>query len=155
MWLNPLAPSPTQESGMHFEENGFLDGGLSWPPPDPDKMPMQRHVTGANDPGFTFKDGRALTDDEYVVAFKRRQNDDVLRRRGFKPALRGPAANCGGLPGQEDEEEKEMQAPNGSVENWRNEEGEALEDYGVDEDDHEEDSLPLSELMTRRGKILR
>ena len=44
MWFWPFAASPSHESGMSFEENGFLNQGLSWPPPDPDKMPAQRNL---------------------------------------------------------------------------------------------------------------
>lgn len=138
---------------MRFEDNGFLGQGLSWPPPDPDKMPAQRQLTGASDPGFMFDDDMTRTEDEYVVAFKRRQNDDLRRRRALKPSLRGPAANCGGLPGEEDEDDEELQASSRSKQQWRNEEGETLDDYGVEEEEEEEgedEDVPLSELIARR-----
>ena len=139
-WLNPLAPSPSHESGMSFEENGFLDEGLSWPPPDPDKMPAQRHLNGdaweGSRSGFTYTDDPAAGDDEYLEAFRARQAQDLRRRR---PIIRGPAVDCGGLPGAEDEDVVVQ------GEEWRNEEGESLGDYGVEDED-----VPLSELMRRR-----
>lgn len=113
-------------------------------------MPAQRQANGAiygnssnGGAGFLFAD-EAAEGDAYVVAFKRRQQEDLRRRRTFA----GPAANCGGLPGEEDEEE-EVQAVEGKGEAWRNEDGETLGDYGVDEGESEED-VPLSQLMARR-----
>ncbi|KAL9049470.1 MAG: hypothetical protein Q9162_007208 [Coniocarpon cinnabarinum] len=142
-WPWPFASSPSHESGMSFEENGFLDTGLSWPPPDPDKMPAQHTLDGKD--GFTYANA-LLKDDDYIESFKRRQDEDV-RRRHFTPALKGPAANCGGLPAEEEEEEERAPAP-GLVKTWVNALGESLEFLGVDDDEEEE--VPLSQLLARR-----
>ena len=130
---------------MAFEENGFLEPGMSWPPPDPDKMPSQRKLDEQDGAMFL---GDAADGDEYIEAFKQRQQND-LRRRRFAPKIQGPAANCGGLPGEEDEDEEEVDLDReGSEKGWRNAEGESLGDYGVDDDE----DVPLSELMARRKK---
>lgn len=131
---------------MAFEENGFLDAGLSWPPPDPDKMPAQSKLDDKADYGLI---DTASNDDEYIEAFRRRQQDDMRHRRRLAPALRGPGADCGGLPGSEDEEEEEEADVLRGMSAWKNVEGETLRDYGVEDEDEEED-VSLSELMARR-----
>ncbi|KAL2357667.1 putative zinc finger protein DHHC domain-containing protein [Cryomyces antarcticus] len=160
-WLWPFAASPSVESGLRFEVNGFEDPDTTWPPPDPDRMPRVRRRF---DPDTAFVHG-----DTEVEAFRQRQAEDlkrytqpqgtIHRRLPFHKRFSDPntvseygVEDVGeedfsdGINEVEEEEEEEGE------EAWRNSEGERLGDFGVDEDVefYDEDDIPLAELIRRR-----
>lgn len=172
-WFNPLARTPSVQSGLAFPTNGFEDAGTTWPPQDPDRM-YRRQTKAANTNAFTYQDS-TLSPSDTIAAFKARQAEDEVRRR--KPFLERAEAtlaqqrveqwngeNADGHAYEfgeeasdvEDEPEEKMQrtGEQEGEEAWRNSEGERLMDFGVDEDvefyDEQEDDIPLSELLARR-----
>lgn len=170
-WFNPLAATPSLQSGLSFPINGFEDAGTTWPPPDPDRS-YRRQTRAVNADAFTYQDSR-LSPEDTIAAFKARQAEDEVRRR--KPFLERAEArlaqqkveqwNGGEQEGYEygdeasdDEGERENRSyDNGGgqgEEGWRNSEGERLQDFGVDEEvefyDEQEDDIPLNELLARR-----
>ncbi|TKA67635.1 hypothetical protein B0A49_07736 [Cryomyces minteri] len=160
-WLWPFAASPSVESGLRFEVNGFEDPDTTWPPPDPDRMPrVRRHF----DPDTAFMHG-----DTEVEAFRQRQAEDLKRyaqpqgtthrRLPFHKRFSDPKMVSG--HGVEDVGEEDFSDCINEVEGdeeeegeeaWRNSEGERLGDFGVDEDAefYDEDDIPLAELIRRR-----
>ncbi|KAL7275963.1 Palmitoyltransferase [Rhizina undulata] len=188
LWWFPLYPSPTigkilkggehgdleLKGGLEWEVNGFEPPQRTWPPPDPDKVPMVgRAIAEEKSDAFTV-DG--VTD---VEAFRRRQTEDLKRwertsthspTNSFSTSsavyLTGPLQRP---PSQKIQKESNLFADSDSEENyddedsgaatvapqmgvpWRNEEGETLADYGVDEEaEQEDDDIPLAELLRRR-----
>ncbi|KAF2662909.1 DHHC zinc finger membrane protein [Lophiostoma macrostomum CBS 122681] len=159
-WFWPFAATPPITTGLKFETNGFEDENTAWPPPDPDrwhrKLPkgMERE-----DYAFTYRDAGLNTEDT-VAAFKKRQEEDIVRRR--KPFVQRVEARVvqqergAGHQGDWDESDGVEDSPRGSQsgeEAWRNSEGERLKDFGLDEEAEfydEEDNLPLSELIARK-----
>ncbi|OAL07296.1 palmitoyltransferase pfa4 [Phaeosphaeriaceae sp. SRC1lsM3a] len=158
-WINPLASAPSVESGLWFEENGFEDEGMTWPPPDPDRA-YKRRERAVNEDAFVYADEELQAEDA-VKAFKQRQAEDVVRRRRpFVERLEAKVADENdyeygdGVSDDEVEERKEGYKEGEGEEGWRNSEGERLKDFGVDEDiefyDEQEDEIPLAELIRRR-----
>jgi palmitoyltransferase len=157
-WLWPFAATPCG-SGLEFETNGFEDPSTSWPPPDPDRMPrMPRHV----DPGdvFTYPN-RPLSDYNEIEAFKKRQQEDLLRRQNrsgihhHKPFHKrqgsslAPGGDYGNVGPDNDGEGNDSKS---GEEGWQDSGGNRLKDYGVDEviEFYDEDDIPVSELLRRR-----
>lgn len=157
---------------MHFEVNDIEDSSLTWPPPDPDRMPRATRKKENENP-FTYGEGND-EQNASVEAFKRRQQkdlerwahtSDVHRMRPFYKRYDRRAT---------DENQSDLDASaNGSEsgeEGWRNAEGERLRDFGVDEEvefydniqtskgnayehsDGNDDDVPLGELLRRRKK---
>ncbi|KAF3087412.1 Palmitoyltransferase [Orbilia oligospora] len=167
--------------GLRYEVNGFEKTWLSWPPPDPEKFGIneRRHMQKEME-GGPWTTGEYDVSD--VSAFRRRQRED-MKRRGYQKgdddkddyASEGEEggrdmnnykrdedlldsyldSTAGGYEGRGIEgtyyDEKKRQEE--IKKKWRNEEGERLADYGVDEDADvldDEDSVPLAELLRRR-----
>ncbi|KAI8940252.1 hypothetical protein NX059_003953 [Plenodomus lindquistii] len=171
-WFNPFAGTMGVESGLWFETNGFEDEGTTWPPPDPDRA-YRRRVGAVNQDAFTYLDSTLSMEDE-VEAFRKRQAEDVVRRRKpFVERLEAKVEREGGVYEDEDAEDRIEYGDDASdaeedytlrgsghngvregEEGWRNSEGERLQDFGVDEDiefyDEQDDEIPLSELLARR-----
>ncbi|KAF1912276.1 DHHC palmitoyltransferase-domain-containing protein [Ampelomyces quisqualis] len=163
-WINPFAPTPSWESGLQFEVNGFEDEGTVWPPPDPDRV-YRRPERAANGDAFVFEK-EDLSAGDTLAAFRARQAEDAVRRR--RPFVERLEENVArnedayeygeiGSDAEEEEEEdaeKENYGDGQGEEGWRNSEGERLKDFGVDEDiefyDEHEDDIPLAELLARR-----
>ena len=160
LWMWPLASTPSNDSGLAFETNGFggrlprmslctsivliiLDG--FWPPPDPDRMPKQE-LSGRNRAAFTHDEAN-MTTEEQVAGFRRRQEEDLKRFDG-------------GNVSAVDQSRLRMEASKSKANyildghGWRDSEGERLDDFGVDEavDFYDEDEIPLAELKRRRRK---
>jgi palmitoyltransferase len=165
-WLNPFAPTPSIASGLVFETNGFEDPDAVWPPPDPDRA-YKRHARAEKGDAFVFQDARmAMSDRETVEAFRKRQDEDVVRRRRpfvdrLEESVKGDGdeeyeydGNASEEEEGEGEGEKEKYADGEGEEGWRNSEGERLKDFGVDEDvefyDEQDDEIPLAQLIARR-----
>lgn len=153
-WFWPFSATPGTD-GLVFEENGFEDAGVIWPPPDPDRMPRMERVYGNDDP-FVHS-GTNLTSEQEIQAFKRRQQEDfqqraeyygIQRRRPFHerydPDLRESV-------GEDEDAGRGSQSGSGE-EGWQDTGGNRLQDFGVDEDIefYDEDDIPISELLSRR-----
>ncbi|KAB2577724.1 Palmitoyltransferase pfa4 [Lasiodiplodia theobromae] len=159
-WFWPFASTPPNETGLSFEVNGFEDLSVTWPPPDPDRMPRPRRQFNAED-AFTHK-VPDFDDQQAMADFKKRQEEDLKRwqntglqrRRPFHKRTANSAAD---QDGSFDPDETPSEGEGGSDEEsgeeaWRNSEGERLRDFGVDEDAefYDDDEVPLSELMRRK-----
>ncbi|KAF2013168.1 zf-DHHC-domain-containing protein [Aaosphaeria arxii CBS 175.79] len=165
-WFWPFASTPSIEGGLKFETNGFEDESLSWPPPDPDRMYRKQAPIGKGETAFTYRDA-GLTPEETLAAFRKRQENDIVRRREpFVNRVEDYVARQRSLDNSEevdsgeetdtrDSEERAWTAKDSQdgEEGWRNREGERLRDFGLDEEVEfydEEDDLPLSELLARK-----
>jgi palmitoyltransferase len=155
--------------------NLYLDPNLSWPPPDPDRIPRRLHpINPATDP-FTIPRFSSTSDE--IEAFRQRQEEDMARRglddtatirRRKKFHERHDSRRRAGQKEIEDEEEEEedrleddnedynsdaydyIEVDEGE-EAWRDSDGQRLGDYGVDEDVefYDEDEVPLSVVRER------
>ncbi|KAF2836221.1 zf-DHHC-domain-containing protein [Patellaria atrata CBS 101060] len=163
-WLWPLSRSSSVETGLEFEENGFEDPSVSWPPPDPDRISRATRIS-EQDMAFTY--GRKY-DGNYdeKETFRKRQEEDYKRwsetSSGFQ--RRRPFHQrydvFGTYKENPDEQTDEDKRSETGEEGWRNWEGERLGDFGVDEEvefydekgpgDAEDDDIPLSELIRRK-----
>ena len=122
-WLVPLNVTPSVESGLDFETNDFNEPGLTWPPPDPDKLPRATRDVHLSD--LALEMDERVSDRDRIRAFNERQQAD-LRRRTARP------------------------------ETWKNSEGEALADFGVDEEAEAgdaDDNIPLAVLLQKRRQL--
>ncbi|KAF2674790.1 zf-DHHC-domain-containing protein [Microthyrium microscopicum] len=73
-WFWPFSATPTLESGLDYETNGFEDPAIGWPPPDPDRIP--RLARNYEDNGCNRD-----SDDEFTTRreFRKRQAEDLKR----------------------------------------------------------------------------
>ena len=152
-WLSPVARTPTID-GLAFDTNGFEDPGTSWPPPDPDRMPRKQRGQEAME-AFTVQHS-GLSDNDEIQAFRRRQEEDRLRRFGNGPVQRQKSFHKRYESRESSSSEgysREFNDLSGSgEEGWQDSGGNRLQDYGVDEDVYfyNEDDVPLAELLRRR-----
>lgn len=141
-WVFPYGGGPGVESAGKWEENGFEDEGLPWPPLDPDKMTKSFRKGEVRD---TRKYGTA---EEEKEAFKKRQENDYKRWNKTSSAdLDEDEDDDGSDDGVEEEEGIDGEP------GWTNSDGDRLRDYGVDSDAEivaDEDDIPLGELLRRR-----
>ncbi|KAJ5528244.1 hypothetical protein N7513_012403 [Penicillium frequentans] len=153
-WFWPLAATPDRRTGWEFKTNGFEDPGSSWPPPDPDRIPWPMNRADPGDSSLqSYSSAR-----ETVEAFKRRQAEDIDRRRPFAEVQRRQRFHDRFQKESYDSDEDRGPGPvygddsDEGEESWRNAEGERLRDFGVDEDVefYDEDDVPLAVLMQRR-----
>ncbi|KAL8686985.1 MAG: hypothetical protein Q9218_006718 [Villophora microphyllina] len=164
LWLWPLAPTPSNATGLDFETNGFegtlifdssvsnkliyADPGTPWPPPDPDRMPRHRYKIADRGP-FTYGAHSSGPD---VQGFRERQHQDYLRfANGRVLSLNGTPFIRGGDYSIQQGADHKRDNP-GVVPGWRDSAGDQLQDFGVDEDaeGNEEDDIPLAELLKQR-----
>ncbi|KAI1002959.1 hypothetical protein K3495_g5245 [Podosphaera aphanis] len=122
MWLLPFAGSPSVETAGVWEVNGFEDKDKTWPPPDPDKLPC---VWQSEKRSMKEYD----TVEEQIIAFKQRQQADILWRGRRKHSN----FNVDGHSLSENSRSYEK-IPEREKEDWINEDGDCLQDYGVDEE---------------------
>jgi palmitoyltransferase len=153
-WFWPFSSGPCA-SGLGFETNEFEDPSTSWPPPDPDRMPRSNRPTHPQEP-FTYQ-AEDQSSNQDIDAFHRRQQEDFSRRAAFYGLQRRK-------PFHERFEENSLapierqdandDASDSGEEGWQDSEGNRLKDYGVDEDVefYDEDSIPISELLSRRRR---
>lgn len=134
----------------------LTDPSLSWPPPDPDRMPRSSNQPPFEQP-FVY-DEDLSTDSNNVDTFRRRQQEDLkrydggattsIRRRPFHERYKS----------RHDRDEPSASQPaetddlGSSEEGWRDSEGDRLDDFGVDEhvEMYDEDDIPLAELLRKR-----
>lgn len=133
----------------------MTDGDVSWPPPDPDRM--QRFQSPSSERPFT-RDEDSLPDQDWVIAFRQRQQED-LKRFEHGPSIlqeRQPSNERNQYKRRWDERfdhvMPESEDSDEAGRDWRDSEGDRLEDFGVDEDVefYDEDNVPLAQLLRRR-----
>ena len=132
------------------------DASVSWPPPDPDRIP--RKIASVDPDSAFIHSDYATTNKEHREAFRKRQEQDlkryqvdtkpVYRRQPFHRRYEGSNTSDGdtGRTGGQ------LVSPSDGEEAWRNSEGDRLDDFGVDEtvEFYDEDDIPLAELLSRR-----
>ncbi|OQD88844.1 hypothetical protein PENANT_c003G08135 [Penicillium antarcticum] len=151
-WFWPLARSPDRRSGWEYETNDFEEPGVSWPPPDPDRIPMPfNSKLGPNSP-----QSYANIQQE-IDAFNRRKAEDMKRFTNSGVQRRKPFHDRYQRDGftATESDESGTQSSNDSdegEESWRNAEGERLRDFGVDEEAefYDEEDIPLGVLLRQR-----
>ncbi|CAI7594226.1 unnamed protein product [Penicillium manginii] len=158
-WFWPFASTPDRNSGWTFETNGFEDASVTWPPPDPDRIPIPKGSYSVNDPEIPLSYASAR---DQVEAFGRRQAADSNRPRPYSTVQRRKRFHerIQDEPNYDSDEDKPAGPTYGNnsdegEESWRNSEGERLGDFGVDEDVefYDEDDIPLGVLVEqRRGR---
>ena len=168
-WLWPLASTFTNESGLDFDVNGFEgwyntadsnrqirlkspDISVTWPPPDPDRIPRRLVSNGEKEP-LSFEDMNR-SDAERLESFKARQFED-LKRPTYSPHLHRRQPFHERYLGEDlTRHSDDSPTPRNSKgeEAWRNVEGENLGDFGVDLDAefYDEDEVPLAKLLPQR-----
>ncbi|KAF3939945.1 hypothetical protein ABW19_dt0207156 [Dactylella cylindrospora] len=150
--------------GLRYEINGFEKSWMAWPPPDPEKFGIKErsHVQKQLESGPWTKGEYDVTD---IRAFRKRQREDMKRHKledGDDESDSEKEMNdedlldayldtgYGNLADTYYDERKRQEQVQSR---WRNDEGDTLADYGVDEDADmvdDEDSIPLAELLRRR-----
>ncbi|OAA34291.1 palmitoyltransferase pfa4 [Metarhizium rileyi] len=161
LWFSPFSGSPKVGRdglgcGWSWEENGFNRNEGMWPPPDPEKIRKANRLWPAarRDLEAELRNAEAMSEEEQKRTFKERQLQDMQRRNILMTELE-ELDDCGMMYGNSD--------CNGSgsdeESSWRNNDGERLQDFGVDEDaelctTHQtthDDHVPLGELLRRRN----
>lgn len=160
LWFFPFSGSPEVGKngtghGWSWDENGFNRKEGMWPPPDPEKIRRSNREWPAARRDFEaeLRDLETVTPEEQKRAFKERQSQDMRRRNHLLAEL-------------EEVDDRDLLEGGSSVADsdeggdWRNTDGERLQDYGVDEDTEgyaaepgEDDDVPLSELLRRRNVL--
>ncbi|KAL4902674.1 hypothetical protein BDW74DRAFT_62633 [Aspergillus multicolor] len=153
-WFWPLARTPNRSTGLEFEENGFEDPTVSWPPPDPDRIPLPPS-NQRNDSTYGNKD---ISSNIEVEAFRKRQEADLRRRRGLAEVERRKPfhARFDNTSNESSDADSDIQNEDSDhgEEGWKNSEGERLRDFGVDEEVefYDEEDIPLAILIQQRKK---
>ncbi|CAG7919387.1 unnamed protein product [Penicillium olsonii] len=153
-WFWPLAASPDRRTGWEFETNDFEDPGLSWPPPDPDRIP----IPASAKPPYNYRMPQYDTIQDEIDAFNRRKEEDMKRfqqasglqrRKPFHD--RHHRIEYSGSESDDSEASSRNYSDEGE-ESWRNAEGERLRDFGVDEEVefYDEEDIPLAVLIEQR-----
>lgn len=137
------------------------DPNTSWPPPDPDRMP-RRQYNLADHHLFTHTSVSSNIDTQ---AFRERQRRDYLRfsSNNGDPELKHRVSATrfsGSLSDESDNDGDESYAediPQVGVNEWRDQDGDRPDDFGVDEDVEymDDDDLPLSEVLKRQRETIR
>ncbi|KAL5336868.1 DHHC palmitoyltransferase-domain-containing protein [Aspergillus crustosus] len=150
-WFWPLARTPNRSTGLEYEVNDFEDASVSWPPPDPDRIPMPSRERQNQ---FTYETAETTGHFE-VAAFNKRQAADLRRRRAGDVERRKPfhARFDESGSGSSDRSSDASDDSDNGEESWRNSEGERLRDFGVDEEAefYDEEDIPLAILMQQRA----
>ncbi|KAL4790468.1 Palmitoyltransferase pfa4 [Aspergillus venezuelensis] len=159
-WFWPLSRTPDRSGGLEYEVNGFEDPHISWPPPDPDRIPLPpRNDRSA----FAYDDGASTNLD--IEAFNRRKEADLKRRKPpvevqrRKPFHARFVGSDSELDGDEASDSgsgsgSSYDASDYGEESWKNSEGERLRDFGVDEEAefYDEEDIPLAVLIHQRQR---
>ncbi len=130
------------------------DPSLSWPPPDPDRIPRMHRPFQLENP-FTHNQDQT-SDHDVIEAFRRRQEQDMRRSQSGELQIhrRKPFHDRYSVEEGEYGTESRSGGSSGGEEGWRNSEGDRLRDFGVEEEVefYDEDNVPLAELLRRRKK---
>ncbi|KAL2831724.1 DHHC palmitoyltransferase-domain-containing protein [Aspergillus cavernicola] len=151
-WFWPLARAPDRSTGLEYEVNGFEEPSVSWPPPDPDRIPLPSKGQ-QNDWASTA----ATTGHIEIEAFNKRKAEDLKRRRIPIQIERRKPFYERFDESDSNSSEKYSDASDdfdNGEEAWRNSEGERLRDFGVDEEIefYDEENIPLAILMQQRAQ---
>ncbi|KAI9812448.1 MAG: hypothetical protein M1827_004679 [Pycnora praestabilis] len=169
-WVWPFSATPSMDSGLDFEVNGFEgqpsvcqisydhtnaneDESSIWPPPDPDRMPR---TLRSFDPRNAFiHSERPLSDQDEMQAFRTRQQEDLKRREHEKSRVRRQQTfqkRYASGQDHKDNTREESEDSGEGEEAWANSEGDRLRDFGVDEETefYDEDDVPVAELLRMR-----
>ncbi|CAO1598271.1 Palmitoyltransferase [Xanthoria calcicola] len=148
-WLWPFAATPANERGLAFETNGFEDPNTTWPPPDPDRLPRRTYNLADLDDPFIHTPNHASNID--IDAFRTRQRRDYRRfssrsEENDESQFRSGDNRETGILSDVSEHRR--------GEAWKDKDGDCLGDFGVDDegDEDEDDDVPLSEILARRGR---
>ncbi|GAO16715.1 hypothetical protein UVI_02002610 [Ustilaginoidea virens] len=156
LWLCPFAGNPKvgqdgKGTGWEWEENGFNPREGMWPPLDPEKIQRadRQWPAARRDYAAEMRDVEPSSA-EQICAFRERQLMDTLRPKTLLAELEEDESY--GLPyAEEDEFHRD------DWRDWRNDDGEYLTDYGVDEEAEDfctapihQDDVPLAEFLRRR-----
>lgn len=156
LWLWPLSGNPkiskdARGTGWDWEENGFNRIEGLWPPLDPEKIRKKNRQWPAARRDFQEELRRAqLSPEEEKAEFKKRQQADDRRRRMLMAELE--EVDDYDMMYEDDDDYDKVGAP----EDWKNSDGERLQDFGVDEETElapgpfQDDDVPLAELLRRR-----
>ena len=127
---------------------------MSWPPPDPDRIPFPATTNRADSEAFTVPQTYSSAHEE-IQAFNRRQLEDMKRTKpGVEVQRRQKFHTRLGKDELDEDSPVSSEYPNESnlgEEAWKNSEGERLLDFGVDEEVefYDEEDVPLAVLMQR------
>ncbi|KAG6041811.1 hypothetical protein E4U41_001555 [Claviceps citrina] len=157
LWLLPFSPSPKvgkdgKGNGWDWEENGFNRNKGMWPPLDPERLRRENHEWPAARRDFAAE----LRDVEASLEDHQR----MLTQRQTRVADQNILAELEEVDNYDSVDEQGQLNNFEDPASWRNTEGEALQDYGVDRDAEgydsetylEEHDLPISELIRRRRR---
>ncbi|KAL4925524.1 putative palmitoyltransferase with autoacylation activity Pfa4 [Aspergillus undulatus] len=153
-WFWPLAKTPDRSTGLEYEVNGFEDPTVSWPPPDPDRIPLPPR--DQRDPFYSNAEASNID----IEAFNRRKAADLKRRRPTpdverrKPFHERFDESGSGFSDEDDDGDSgsSYAGSDNGEEAWKNSEGERLRDFGVDEEAefYDEEDIPLAVLIQQR-----
>jgi palmitoyltransferase len=131
-----------------------LDPLLSWPPPDPDRMPRPKtkfklEETATLSSGFSAEDIEAFRQRQQQDYERRLQQNTIRRRQVFHK--RFDASRSDDIKHLADRDIGENEE---GEESWRTREGDRLADYGVDEEIefYDEEDVPLAQLVKLKQK---
>jgi palmitoyltransferase len=128
--------------GIEWEVNGYEELGMIWPPPDPDKGVW----VGKGRDALASSKAVKEEEEDWVEGVRRRQMEDFRRRHISKENV-GKETKAIQSQYQPEAYGTGAQRPRNR---WKNDEGETLADYGVDEDAEDEDEdVPLAELKRK------
>ncbi|PLB37127.1 putative palmitoyltransferase with autoacylation activity Pfa4 [Aspergillus candidus] len=150
-WFWPLSRTSNRSTGLEFETNGFENSNLSWPPPDPDRIPMSApRARGSISPdpeasgyvnSLSPSSGPSRTRNDLAIQRRRRFHQRIDQKTD---EAKNSAESSSADSDQSDDGEQA----------WRNSEGERLRDFGVDEDAefYDEEDIPLAILVQQRAQ---
>ncbi|GAA90398.1 palmitoyltransferase with autoacylation activity Pfa4 [Aspergillus luchuensis IFO 4308] len=147
-WFWPLARTPDRRTGLEFEVNDFEDPNVTWPPPDPDRIPVTaRTAMDDVEPQTPAIYGRKGDSSNGAP----RASQEIRRRKRFHDRAQDEINQSGSSRGSSPDYSTE---PEDGEEGWKNSEGERLRDFGVEEDVefYDEEDIPLAILMQQKAQ---
>ena len=129
----------------------LVDSNLSWPPPDPDRIPIP--ASRARGDLFPEAEASGYENNQFHSSDPSRTGKDlaIQRRRRFHQRIgqRTDEADNSAESSSADSDQSDD-----GEQAWRNSEGERLRDFGVDEDAefYDEEDIPLAILVQQRAQ---
>lgn len=166
LWLFPFTPTRDvgngkgyDGGGVRFEVNGFEDPKLQWPPHDPEKMNWNERAKADKERQTKEGPWTSGVDVTDVDAFRRRQKEDLKRFQRIEELDDNYDEQENDIDGEYDDYDDDDSRDGNEVERgdyddvdlkWKDSDGNALGDFGVDSDEEDDDDVPISELIRRR-----
>lgn len=132
---------------------------MSWPPPDPDRIPRQFRRSEQDE--LVAQENSAAWAPEEIEAFRQRQREDIMRH----VIRRKPFHERDAVGEHESRSRSRSQSRRSTSsgplevgeEIWRDTAGDRLDDFGVDEnvEFYDEDQMPLARFMERQISMRR